>query len=694
MGRSYTLNEYFPYADESIATRAEVYADNDTAVKVLAYHKDKGAVEISLSNCVNENASELPMPSELMSALDAKIKSINCRVIITGIDAYLLLINDTNVNSFMIALRSRIDAGKLNAVYMVSKMYFDFNKFSNPKYEDMLSVVYVIGGMSIFEQVAVTVVSDQWVRAGMNPTNWKELLVRLGQFVPTDDSVLVLNNYKNKQAGLSERVTQLLEIENIAEKYYGISQQLPKTVLEELIKQCKEQNSDPLDVLRSAFGISNTNTRHALKRLLELQAEELWPAYVWYVQKFVESNSYLECVLANNVTKDNLLRRYVLETATKHISNDNAARLAAERANGIKELGTLADSLIIEFIGEVIDQPDDIVAPWLNCGTQAERIEIVRRVAKSDLTIGLSKIWRNLYPALADYLSDEFDYGAPMLTEYFREYCRQKVKNVVTQEFVKKAFDSTLPAFVAVRDSELQDLLVDTNAALLVVDGMGAEYFPLMLSMAKRRGFNILSSMIASVRLPSSTDFNHIRWDKERFLKPTVHEIDNISHNGAKKYEQCSPWHNIVATFAVFEDVFNRIASALRTFERVVVSADHGSSRLAVLAYEQKLINNLSWIGEPEDWRFAIAPANTKRSPEFEFSYDAERDINYWIVRGYNRLPKKGGKLSVHGGATFEERLVPIIVFSKIKVADIQESVNNPITEQLVEKAGFGFDDI
>jgi hypothetical protein len=36
-------------------------------------------------------------------------------------------------------------------------------------------------------------------------------------------------------------------------------------------------------------------------------------------------------------------------------------------------------------------------------------------------------------------------------------------------------------------------------------------------------------------------------------------------------------------------------------------------------------------------------------------------------VRGYNRLPKKGGGqgLELHGGATLEERLVPIVIFSK-----------------------------
>ena len=39
---------------------------------------------------------------------------------------------------------------------------------------------------------------------------------------------------------------------------------------------------------------------------------------------------------------------------------------------------------------------------------------------------------------------------------------------------------------------------------------------------------------------------------------------------------------------------------------------------------------------------------------------------SHWIVKGYDRLPKKGPKLhEMHGGATYEECLVPFIVFKQ-----------------------------
>ena len=80
---------------------------------------------------------------------------------------------------------------------------------------------------------------------------------------------------------------------------------------------------------------------------------------------------------------------------------------------------------------------------------------------------------------------------------------------------------------------------------------------------------------------------------------------------------------------------------------------------------------------------------NVQRPPEVESYYDADKNITYWVVRGYNRLPKKGA-MSVHGGATLEERLVPVIVFTGSKTKQETKPIGKKSVEQLVEKMGFG----
>jgi hypothetical protein len=263
------------------------------------------------------------------------------------------------------------------------------------------------------------------------------------------------------------------------------------------------------------------------------------------------------------------------------------------------------------------------------------------------------------------------------------------MRNTITAEFANTAFEFALPTAISLRDAMLQELSTDDDMALLLVDGMGAEYFPLIMAMAERMNMNVESAAVVTVRLPTSTEFNHIHWETSRRLDP-INDIDNITHNGAAKHEICSPSRNIEASLKVFDDIFNRIANGLTHFKRVVVTADHGSSRLAVLAHENELDKTLPWSGEPQDWRYAIAPLNTQRPTELESFYDTDKNTTFWIVRGYNRLPKKGPKrYELHGGATLEERLVPIVVFSKVKSDNIPKQLGKQIVEQLVEKKDY-----
>ena len=125
---------------------------------------------------------------------------------------------------------------------------------------------------------------------------------------------------------------------------------------------------------------------------------------------------------------------------------------------------------------------------------------------------------------------------------------------------------------------------------------------------------------------------------------------------------------NLAAALDVIgSEVIPRVADGLAHFERVLVTADHGSSRLAVLARQTDpmLARTLTCeVGaEIADWRYRKRAAQGECPPELEETLDGQ----HWVVRGYDRLPKRGGGQSfeLHGGATLEERLVPVVIFSK-----------------------------
>lgn len=678
MVKTYTLNEYYPLA-ETTSPRVEVYSSNEIAANLLSFHKSEGVVEVPVCDCVGDL---LPMPDELMRGLDKRIASYKQRVVITGIDSYLFLLSEKNARDFWVGLQKRLDQNKQNAVYMVGNLYFNCKVFSNPRYENSLDVV-ALGDEEVTEgTVQVDVAPGELLPENKYLKSWNEVLRTMGKFSPMNgDYSLALPNYTYKYIGLSNKVNQFLSISEIAKRFYNLDSDFSDDVLEEIIMSIRTTDENPKDYLKDKFGKENLNLRSALKRLYDLRDCTIWTAYVWMLQNSISRDSCLYQVLDANPTAENILSKYSVDCTVKYLTDNRARKFARERADALKEIGSIVEAQIVCFISCVKDKPDMDVSPWLNCRTKLECQEIIRRVSNSDLTIGLPAIWKNTYLALDDYLS-EHDYGSNVLNEYFREYRRLKISNSVTSEFVKKAFDVEVPHDVPTRDSVLHKYANMTDTALMLVDGMGAEYFPLVIEIAKRNGLNIEYSIITQANLPTSTDYNHIEWDKDRQLKAS-HNADNISHNGAIAHEDNTFEGDIAETLNGFYEVFNRIIGGFDKYEHIVLTADHGCSRLASIAYEQKLIQDLPWENTPNDWRYSEAPKGMDASQEFEVVYSPKEDKNFWVVRGYNRLPKQGGKICVHGGATLEERLVPFIVFSKAKV-DV-ETTENMIEEQFEE---------
>lgn len=697
MAKKYSLNEYFLYSNTNTGIRIEVYPDNTIAGKLFAKHAETGYIEIKIADCIDESSSDIPLPNDLMHELDKKIKGTKQPVIVTGIDSYLFLLNNRNRDSFMIALKKRFDTINQSVIYLISSTLFIDKHFKNPKYYDSLMIVYLTGEDGYVEQAVqetVTVLPSEWAN---NDTaiGWKQLFNKIGKYLPTSSYKIALMNSRNIQAGLSDNVISLFNLVDIAEKLYGIPKILPEACIKEILKECKiRSNNCSLQVVEEIFGKENLNPSYTLKRLNELKNDIKWHAFIWYLKKSLDKDSYIYHVICDNTTNsENLLHKYIV-TSKDLILNAKNNIFREERKKAILELGTYSEPLIIEFIQSIKNEANSIVLPWLNCNTKSEHIEIIRRIANENISYGLPEITKNIYYILSDYLTDEFEYPVKELSNYFRKYRTQRITENISMDFVDTAFNVCVPPEIEKRDSVLNRYRSETDTALLVVDGMGAEYYPLILSLAKRSGISIEYKTIAEVRLPSSTEYNNIHWTNGTTIK-SIHEIDNISHVGEKKYESCSYEENMVAILEEFNRIINIISKELNTFSRIVLTADHGSSRLAVIAHEKGLSKTLSEYKNPEDWRYMIVSGTEAERPDFfETHYDTEHETTYWVVKGYNRLPKKGGKLCVHGGATLEERLVPVIVFTREHIIEPEVEIEKPVkpVEQIVEKAGF--DDI
>ena len=677
----YTLDRYYQANFSNLNTpRVIVYPDSTTAAQLMIRNRN-GANVIKASDCISANSTHLPMPNVLMSAVDAKIQALRRRALVVGLDSYLALLDAENVIAFISELRRRLDANALNADYLLSA---NSNPGFGPRYEEARSVIIIGGSGETLEPLSVQAYSDKWVKSG-GFSGWGQLLGQMSQFEPSGNYTLILNSLSEKQAGIGNAVTFVLNIHDVAVQHYGLDAEFEDAALEQLLSKSAECGQSAETYLEDLFVVRNMSARLALKRLLEIPADNLWSAHIWALRRRLPGDSYIAKVISKDVTRDNLLWKYIVGSAIDVLSDTNAKKYAAERAEALKAIGLDYESLILEFIGQTREADDAL--QFLNCGTNAERVEIVRRASAEDLSDSLPREYAELFPTLADYFSSAFDYEDAATTAYFSDYRRFKVSGSITDSFVKRAYDFVVPRIYQTRDVVMAGLRSQSDVALLVVDAMGVEYMPLLLALAKRRGMNIESQAVVTTELPTETIFNPIAWDEERIL-PGIKSIDNIVHYGAAKHEASVPERNFAETLRVFEsEIMNRIADGLTRFPRVVVTADHGASRLAVIAHNEGKGITLPWDGQPENWRYSVAPQDVTRPPELEQAYSPDTEKTYWIVRGYNRLPKMGGKLyELHGGATLEERLVPIIVFTRNTVAEVPKQLGKKAAADVVDE--------
>lgn len=685
----YTINEYQELENKPV-TRIELYPNNDEASQLLSIHLRDGCRQLQIWELFGEGALRVPLPAKIISSIKEKVCITTEPTIVLGIDSYLDMLDEQNIQQFFLALRGFLDEQKYQLVFLVSRNLFRKKVFSNPKYENSLQIIRLLGEKAEFLPFKVCVYPIEYVSSKVGFSNFQELLKNLGNFLETGEHTIILHGNITKQAGLSSNVQYFTDAKYILSKYYGVDLPLDSNVTSALLIKCKEYNLTPEQTVEQLFGIINITPLYALKRLLELKTNELWPAFIWLLKRRLDKGTYLSLVLQNQVFPETLLYTYTVDTVVDFVLTSDSAihQYASERAAVLKMLGISFEPMIVDFINRV--KPYGNALPFLNCGTFAEQCEVIRRAGQLDLTTGLPDEYGTLSTVLEDYLAS-FSYGNRGLDKYFKNYRRYSVKNEVPADFVQMAMDCSHTFHdIKMRDSALLNLSTSPDTALLVVDGMGAEYLPFLISAGKRYGLAIVHAEAVSVRLPSSTHFNPIKWQSDRILEE-VRSVDNIAHYGVSRHERCTNEANLYTTLEkINNEVFKRVYQGLSEFSKVVVTADHGVSKLAVTAHKAGQGATLPWHGEPLDWRYSEAISDMSTPEGMEEQYCPSNGITYWVVRGYNRLPKKGPKqYALHGGATLEERLVPFVVFSLSAKGGGALEKPEKKTKQLVEKDDF-----
>ena len=276
---------------------------------------------------------------------------------------------------------------------------------------------------------------------------------------------------------------------------------------------------------------------------------------------------------------------------------------------------------------------------------------------KSSLTSILSLV----YPALSSYLQ-AYDYGHNELTEYFNEYKYCKVINKITDEqrkFVNQYATNRIYYSLLDRRSSIVSKKNKEQSKLYFVDALGVEFLSYIREScyAKNMSFDV---DLAYCELPSITCMNkEFITDFKNHVD--VKDLDSLKHegNGNYNYEQTKLPIHLIEEMNILDKVLDNAEKDLHDgAECIYLISDHGASRLAVINESEN-----KWeVKEKGQHSGRCCPkSDLDEKPDF-----AAEDNGFWCIANYDRF--KGGRkanVEVHGGATLEEVIVPIIEIRK-----------------------------
>lgn len=419
--------------------------------------------------------------------------------------------------------------------------------------------------------------------------------------------------------------------------------------------------------MKYIFEVFGTNLDIAIGKWTAFDKKKKW-LYFIALKLYGTKNNWCLNEAVKNVFKSDMLVKGVFRSLL-HLSYDdeNFWNYYDQRKNVIKSLGN-PDLEVADYCAIVKSKGQNTLY-YLTDASKAEQNLIFENLSKYSEEIGRNKvigILKHIYPDLYAYLQP-YKFKIPLLDYYFQEYKYQKVVNKVFPNFLqlveeqaeKREFNLLLPA-----RSEKLEKIEKTETVVYFIDAMGVEYLSYIMDQCKSRKM-IANTTLCRCELPSITSCNKEFVDVlasggADFVpdKNGIKDLDNLKHHGKREFDFTN---NELPTYIsdelnIISKTIEKIATKLinGNYKRAILISDHGSSRLSVLSKKEN-----KWGSESNaEHSGRCCPVNEID----EKPLCATNENGYWVLANYDRF--KGGRkanIEVHGGATLEEVVVPII---------------------------------
>lgn len=346
--------------------------------------------------------------------------------------------------------------------------------------------------------------------------------------------------------------------------------------------------------------------------------------------------------------------------------------------------------LDVHYSDEYFAKLDKLASPelrlkMLTYRTLAERAYAVKTVSgllRSDADINyVAELVKTDYPDLSVYLNPDIT-TQNKVAQYFNWYrCHKLVNRPNTDVPCVIDFDT-----IDSRNKIIQENTTDDSLSFWV-DGLGAEWLPVLLRRLNTLDMEVsLKSVITKALLPTETEYNH-KWTSE---DKKWDRLDKLSHNGMsddKDYFVC-----VARQLEIMNEIVAHISEMLEKVNRVIVTGDHGSSRLAALLFHDE--GNFAIEPPPTAivrsfGRFVELKDNSYVSVTPSMEHTELNGKHFIVMKNYEHFKQSGNAAGgnsddnavageVHGGMTPEEYLVPVIVVSRKKPHLVKEVLSRP----------------
>ena len=387
-----------------------------------------------------------------------------------------------------------------------------------------------------------------------------------------------------------------------------------------------------------------------------------WVLWLWYKLGLTASGDYLGYAIQRAQTSNDMQKEIECAifscTLSPVFDEWVEERRKALNNMGITELG----AAFWKGFGSITDERTRL--KLLSNNTQKERIKIIEIISEalknSKQLSDYRSILKEKYPDLLLYFQ-ESSYLKGDLEEYIHTYKTFKIMDSYDLSISEAAYDVDTFEYDT-RSKILNSIKCSSSAYYLWIDGMGVEWIDMLIEKVAKRNPKLTNPDVAigMAVVPTTTAANMAKADPDT-VSYKYNKLDSVSH--IKDKTDCNYFAIVEKQFELMGEIADLI---VKTAEEnpgkpIVVTADHGLSRMAAKAFHEKQGVTAPPGSEVENLgRYCILP-NGSNLFNLSRGYKEEncltfREHSHFICSGY--APGE-----IHGGASPEEWLVPIITF-------------------------------